>query len=67
MTDRYNYLTVIFERDLRDDDAEVIIRAIEMIRGILSVTPNIASPLDALAIGRAKAELRDKVWELLKP
>ena len=40
MTDRLNALTVSLDRDIRDDDAEVIINAIKAIRGVNGVTGN---------------------------
>ena len=40
MTDRLNALTVSLDRDIREDDAEVIINAIKAIRGVNGVTAN---------------------------
>jgi len=37
MTDRYHSLTVILERDIRSDDAELLIDAIKCLRGILDI------------------------------
>jgi hypothetical protein len=34
MTDRYNSLTVVLDRDIREDDAEHILNAIRMIKGV---------------------------------
>lgn len=38
MTDRVRYLTVILDKDYRDDDAEEISNAITMIRGVKEVS-----------------------------
>ena len=40
MTDRYNILTVALEKDLRDDDAQALINAIKMMRGVADVAGN---------------------------
>ena len=67
MTDQYNYLTVALETDIRSDDAEALIAAIGMLRGVLKVEPNVANPNDWLAITRARQELGEKLWAVLKP
>ena len=65
MTDRYNALTVILDRDIRSDDAEEIINAIKMIRGVLKVKPHVADMSDSIADARVKAELTQKLWDVL--
>ena len=67
MTDRYNSLTVALERDIRDDDAENLVRAIRQLRGVLAVTGNISTPDAWIAGERAKNELRQKLWDVLYP
>lgn len=66
MTDQYNAITVVLERDIRDDDAEFILNAIRMIRGVLKVTPHVADHTALVAEMRAKHEMRAKVLDLLK-
>jgi len=66
MTDRYNALTVILDHDIRDDDAKGLIDAILQLRGVLSVKGRVADPNAALALDRARFELRQKLWEVLK-
>lgn len=66
MTDRYNALTVVLESDTRDDDAQVLILAIRMLRGVQSVQPHAATSEDAIATSRVRAELSKKLWEVLK-
>lgn len=67
MTDRYYALTVILEKDMRDDDAENIIEAIKMIKGVLKVKPSIANPDTWMAEERARRELGEKLWAVLYP
>lgn len=66
MTDRYYALTVVLEKDIRSDDAERLIDAIHMLRGVLSVVPNVADSTTWMAEERAKIELKNKIFEVLK-
>jgi hypothetical protein len=67
MTDRINAITVVLERDAREDDVEVILNAIRLIRGVLSVTPHVAQLQDHIAQERAQHALRAKLREVLWP
>jgi hypothetical protein len=67
MTDRYNYLTVALEQDIRGDDAVALIMAISMLRGVLKVEPNVVNANDWIAITRARHELGEKLWAVLNP
>ena len=67
MTDRYNTLTVVLEREIREDDAEKYIDAIKMIKGVLSVKGNVADYGEYMAIERVRRELGEKIWEVLYP
>jgi hypothetical protein len=66
MSDRYNYLTVILEQDLKDEDAEPLIEAIKQFRGVLSVTPNVSDTTALLAEERARSKLTEKLWRVLR-
>lgn len=66
MTDRYSTLIVVLESDIRDDDAEGILSAIRLIRGVLTVSGNVADSGAYLAEERAKADLRKTILELLR-
>jgi hypothetical protein len=65
MSDRYNYLTVVLEHDLRDDDAQSLIQAIYQLRGVLKVEPNVSDAIAFLAQARAKEQLRNALEALL--
>lgn len=67
MTDRYNYLTVALEKDMRSDDAEALIEAIRMLRGVENVAPHVADPGDWTAEQRVRQELSQKLWAVLHP
>lgn len=66
MSDRYNSLTVLLEKDLKDEDAEPLIAAIKQLRGVLDVTPTVSNMIGILAEERARRELIDKLWSVLK-
>lgn len=67
MTDRYHTLTVVLERDTRDDDAEHLISAIKMMRGVRSVTGEVANMETHMAEERARHELGQKILDVLYP
>lgn len=67
MTDRYNALTVVLEQDIRDDDAEPLIEAIKMLRGVLDVQGNVSSANFFVAQSRADREWREKLRKLIWP
>ncbi len=67
MTDRYHALTVILEKDIRDDDAECILNAIKMIKGVINVKPIVSNPTSWMAEERAKRELGQKLLEIVYP
>ena len=67
MTDRYYALTVILEKDMRDDDAECVINAIKMMKFVLDVKGNIANPDTWMAEERARRELGQKLLDIVFP
>ena len=68
MTDRIQSMTVTLDRDYRDDDAEIIRMAIQMIRGVAHVDfGKPVDPSDHFARQRALMELKDKMVDILKP
>lgn len=67
MTNRYNTLTVALEHDIREDDAEHLINAIKMLKGVLNVEGNVTTHDSWVAEERARRELRDKIFEIFYP
>lgn len=67
MTDRLNGVFVTFDRDIRDDDAEPILDAIRMIKGVLDVSPNITNISDYSARLRVQTEMREQIFKVLVP
>lgn len=67
MTDRYFCLTMALEKDIREDDAQQIINAIEMIRGVIKVDGNISDMNSYVAEERVRRELGNKLIEVVFP
>lgn len=67
MTDRINAVTVVLETDIRDDDAENLMAAMRQLRGVLTVTPNVADLTAHLAEERARHEIGMKVIDAVFP
>lgn len=65
MTDRYHSLTVGLEHNIRDDDAQAIINAIRMIKGVLAVEGNVADSSEWIGYERARSEFVDGIFDLL--
>lgn len=66
MTDRYNALTVVLEQDIRDDDAEPLIEAIKMLKGVVDVQGNVPSVDSFVAQSRVDQKWRNHLVELLE-
>ena len=65
MTTRYKSFIVSLEHDIRDDEAEAIITALKMIKGVLRVEPQEATVNDLTIQYREKSELRKKLFDFL--
>ncbi len=66
MTDRIHSLTVVLERNNRDDDTQPLIDAILMFHGVLSVTTHVANVDSHMAEERARRALTEKIYAALK-
>jgi len=65
MSDRINFLTVVLDKDYRDDDVVKIVEAISMVKGVMKIKENVATPEEYMAIVRAKSKIADKLWKVL--
>lgn len=67
MSDRIKALTVVLESDIRDDDAQPLIDAIRMLRGVVCVKADVADIDHYCAVEKARhqlqQELRDILWK----
>ena len=67
MTDRIHALTVVLDHEVRDDDLESTINAIQHIRFVIKVVPRVAD-IDLYAVEmRVRRELGDKLYAALYP
>lgn len=66
MTDRIHSFTVVLDQDIRTDDVEAIVRAIEMIRHVADVRPHVADMNTHTAYVRARSDLAGKLYDALK-
>jgi len=65
MTDRFKGVLVTFDRDIRDDDAEIYLETIKMIKGVHSVEPYISGMEDYMMYRKGKIDLRESLMEWL--
>lgn len=65
MTDRVRALTVILVEDIRDDDVEGVVRAIEQMRRVALVEKRIVTSADHLARMTARSEIRLQLSEAI--
>lgn len=65
MTDRVFALTVTLDNVTRIDDAQAIIDAIGMVKGVATVVPLVASAELYYAQSAARRELLDKIFAIL--
>jgi len=67
MTDNYNTLTIVLEKDIREDDAESLLNAIRCLKGVLKVKGNITNTSDYMAQERVRHELGIKLRNVIYP
>lgn len=66
MTDRVNSFVVILDKDMRIDDAQNTITALQQIKGVISVVPQISSPEDVVHAQRVVTQVADKLVNFVK-
>lgn len=67
MTDRINGVIVTFSKEIREDDAEAVLNAIKMVKGVLTVKPIVSGYEQHIAEERVRRELTDKLFKVLHP
>lgn len=65
MTDRIHSLTVVLEREMRDDDVDGLAEAIRRLRNVCSVSLNVAELEHYAAKEQARRELTKKLLDVL--
>ena len=65
MSDRVKGLILTFDHSVRDDDAEVYVSALRLLRGVIGVEVSLDSFDDQMNRARIREEIREKLWEAL--
>jgi len=65
MTERVKGFTVTLERDVREDDFQQILEAVEMIKGVLHVEPVLVTHQDHMAKTRLKSDIVRNILKLI--
>ncbi len=65
MTQRYKAFLVTLANDIREDDADAILTALRMVKGVLDVSPVGADMNDHTIRTRVLSEVQDKLHRLL--
>ena len=63
MTDRVRALTVVLDDDYREDDAEVIVQAVRMIKGVGTVGTNVVNVQDYMNRASVRQEIACKLHQ----
>ena len=66
MTDRLKGLIVVFNKEKREDDAQLWISAIRMMRDVVDVREVVDNPADAIDRQRVKMDLVERLWKALE-
>jgi hypothetical protein len=67
MSEKINGVFVTLDHDIKDEQAEWLLNAIRMIRGVIDVTPNVVDHGEAyVAEVRVRSELSTKLFEVLR-
>ncbi len=65
MTTRYKAVLVTLDHDMRDDDAESVLTALRMVKGVIDVAPVPANPDDYTIRMRLFTEFRQALVDAL--
>ena len=66
MTDRISAITVVLDKDIREDDAAPLVEAFKHFAGVIDVRPEVSGDLGIhIAESRARAKLIDEMRDIL--
>ena len=66
MTDRHAGYIVTLSNDIREDDAEAVITALKMVKGVVGVEALVADPGLHMAEMRIGVEVRQKLYQFIQ-
>lgn len=61
MTDRVHSITVVLDRNYREDDLEPLLTALRQMRGIIDVELNVADIASSVATSRARISVIEEL------
>lgn len=68
MTASLNAVTVFFEENIREDDAESLVNALRWMKGVASVEPHVASAVDEHAGAmRERRRVGEAIFDIVYP
>lgn len=65
ITDRHSGYIVVLENEIRDDDAQPILDALRMIKGVISVEPIVGGVDVQIAQMHERTALRQKLYDFI--
>jgi len=65
MTDRVKGFTVTLENDIREDDFQRILEAVEMIKGVMHVEPSLVTGNDHINRTKIKIDVTRNIMKLV--
>jgi len=66
MTDRHSGYVIALAEDIREDDAEAVLTALRMVKGVMSVTPIISDGHADIVAMRVDRHWRERIEGLLR-
>lgn len=66
MSDRVKGLTVVLDKDYREEDIEMIKELILQIKGVKTVKESIVNSDDLINRARVTIEIKEKIYDFLK-
>jgi len=67
MSDKFCTLTVTLNRDLPQDEVELVMSAIRQLQAVSDVSATAQDPMGLMAIVRARRDLENRLWDVLYP
>lgn len=67
MTDRIHSITLVLEADLREDDAQSLLAAVRMLKGVISAAGNVSNITDYIAQARVRLEYGQQLLAIVYP
>ncbi len=67
MTDRIHSITLALEKDMRVDDAEALIEACKMLKGVLHAKGNISDHGQYVTEARVRSDIGEKLFDIIYP